>query len=307
MFNQQINRYLEGEGNEIKKLIIIAFIIITLVGCVGDSEGHEGEAKTPSGSSFHEGREYQEVVDDFKEEGFKNIKTEKIEDLITGWLTKDGEVESVSVDGDKDYSSDDWYSENVEVVITYHAFPSDEKTEPVSSSEEAQKENDDEIVKVEDNESANDALEAIFPVENAKRSAVVAITNAYAIDVFKEDGYTYDISKFHSYADTSGDVENYFKKVNSWGDWSAKDEETWHVDSLILENSYGALANATLDVNFDGTNYVVSNISGTLGNPGASAEYLSDLSEIEFSSTVPIYLTISPELIKNDRSKAEVE
>lgn len=70
MFNQQINRYLEGEGNEIKKLIIIAFIIITLVGCVGDSEGHEGEAKTPSGSSFHEGREYKEVVDDFKEKGF---------------------------------------------------------------------------------------------------------------------------------------------------------------------------------------------------------------------------------------------
>jgi len=288
-----------------KKLIsiFIAFIIITVVGCAGDSEGHEGEAKTPSGSSFHEGRDYQEVVDDFKEKGFKNIKTEKIEDLITGWLTKDGEVESVSVDRDKDYSPGDWYSENVEVVINYHTFPADdEKTEPVSSSEEEhQNENDDKNTKVEDNESANEALEAIFPVENAKRSAVVAITNAYAIDVFKEDGYTYDISKFHSYADTSGDVNNYFKKVNSWGDWNAKDEETWHVDSLILENSYGALYNATLDVNFDGTNYVVSNISGTLGNPGASAEYLSDLSEIESGSTVPVYLTISPELIKDDR------
>ena len=280
--------------------IFIACIIITLVSCDGDSNEHEGEAKTPSGSSIQKGRDYQEVVNDFKEKGFKNIKTEKLEDLITGWLTKDGEVESVSVDGDIDYSPDDWYSNNVKVVITYHTFSSDdEKPEPTSSSkeEELQKENHDEAGKV--------ALEAIFPVENAKRSAVVAITNAYAIDVFEKDRNTYDISKFHSYADTSGNVDNYFMKVNSWGTWSAKDKKTWHVDSLILENAYGVIANATLDVNFDGTNYVVSNINGTFGNPGASADNLLDLSEIASGRTVPIYLTISAELIKNERSKAE--
>lgn len=134
-------------------------------------------------------------------------------------MTKDGEVESVSVDGDKDYSPDVWYSNDVEVVITYHTFPSDdEKTESSSSNltnkENPKKENQDEAAKVE--------LEAIFPVENAKRSAVVAITNAYATDVFKKDGNTYDISKLHSYADTSGNVNNYFMKVNLWGTWSAK-------------------------------------------------------------------------------------
>ena len=218
--------------------IFIACIIITLVGCAGDSNGHEGEAKTPSGSSIQKGRDYQEVVNDFKEKGFKNIETEKLEDLITGWMTKDGEVESVSVDGDKDYSPDDWYSNNVKVVITYHTFPSDdEKPEPTSSSKvEPQNENQDEDAKV--------ALEAIFPVENAKRSAVVAITNAYAIDIFEEDRSTYDVSKLHSYADTSGNVNDYFMKVNSWGTWRSKDKETWHVDSLILENSYGGSANA---------------------------------------------------------------
>ncbi|RWZ54532.1 hypothetical protein EQV77_14785 [Halobacillus fulvus] len=284
-----------------KKLmgIFITCIVITLAGC--DSKGHEGEAKTPSGSSAQKGRDYQEVVSDFKDKGFKNIETEKMEDLITGWLTKDGEVESVSVDGDQDYSPDDWYSNDVKVVITYHTFPSeDEKSEPASSSEqEPKKEDTDKAEKVE--------LEDIFPVEDAKRSAVVAITNAYATDVFKKDGNTYDVSKLHSYADTSGNVDQYFMRVNSWGSWSAKDKETWHVDSLILENSFGALANATLDVHFDGTHYVVSNINGTFGNPGASTEFLSDLSDIAFGSPVPVYLTISPELIKEDRSEAEVE
>ena len=283
--------------------IFIACIIITLVGCAGDS--HEGEAKTPSGSSIQKGRDYQEVVNDFKEKGFKNIKTEKLEDLITGWMTKDGEVESVSVDGDKEYSPDVWYSNDVEVVITYHTFPSDdekpeptpsskEKPEPTSSSkEESQKENREEAAKV--------ALEAIFPVENAKRSAVVAITNSFAMDVFAEDRNTYDVSKFHSYADTTGNVYDYFMKVNSWGTWSVKDEQTWHVDSLILEKTSGIVANAELDVNFDGTNYVVSNIKGTFGNPGSSGDNLMDLSEIASGSTAPIYLTVAAELIKKDR------
>lgn len=296
-----------------KRMIIIVaasilLLVITLVSCTGNSNKHEGEAKTPSGSSIQQGKDYQEVVDEFKEAGFKNVEIEKLEDLITGWLTKDGEVEAVSVDGDKDYSPDDWYADDVKVVITYHTFPSEEeKPEPASSSEKEEPKKDEEPKKEEPKKEVpqketNDeaALEAIFPVENAKRSAVVAITNGFAVDVFEEDGSTYDTSKFHSYADTSGNVDNYFMKVNSWGTWSAKEEETWHVDSLILENSFGVIADAALDVNFDGTNYVVSNINGTFGNPGVSADNLLDLSDIASGSDVP-YLTILPELIKNNR------
>ena len=79
------------------------------------------------GSSIQKGKDYQDIVNNFKEKGFKNIETEKLKDLITGWITKDGEVESVSVDGDKDYSPNVWYSNNVKVVITYHTFPSDDE------------------------------------------------------------------------------------------------------------------------------------------------------------------------------------
>lgn len=282
----------------------IILLIITLVSCTGNSDKHEGEAKTPSGSSIQKGRDYQEVVNEFKEKGFKNVETEKLKDLVTGWLVKDGEVESVSVDGDKDYSADDWYLNNVKVVITYHTFPSeDEKPEPAPSNEEKSEpasSNEKEPENESNDKTTEEALEAVFPVENAKRSAVAAITNGYAVDVFKEDGNTYDISKFHSYEDTSGNVDNYFMKVNSWGTWSAKDKKTWHADSLILENSFGVIANATLDVEFDGTNYVISNIDGTFGNPGASAENLMDLGDIASGNAVP-YLKVSPELIKNDR------
>lgn len=104
-------------------VLVACIMTIALVGCVGNSNGHEGEAKTPSGSSTQKGRDYQTVFNDFEKKGFKNIKAEKLEDLVTGWITKDGEVESVSVDGNKDYSPDVWYRNDIEVIITYHTFP----------------------------------------------------------------------------------------------------------------------------------------------------------------------------------------
>ncbi len=112
-------------------------ITFSLVAC-GDSESHEGEAKTPSGSSAQKGRDYQDVVKDFESKGFINIQTEPLYDLVIGWLTKDGEVEEVSVDGDKDYSPDKWYQNDVEVVITYHTFPEESDDEENLISEENQ-------------------------------------------------------------------------------------------------------------------------------------------------------------------------
>lgn len=113
-----------------KVILTLMVIIITLVllSC-DDSTNHVGEAKTPSGSSIQKGRMLEEVIQDFEEKGFKNIKMVVLDDLITGWLTKDGEVESVSVDGNINYSSDKWYSDEVEVIITYHTFPIDDENE----------------------------------------------------------------------------------------------------------------------------------------------------------------------------------
>ena len=106
-------------------IILTVLLCISLVAC-GDSSEHIGEAKTPSGSSVQQGRNYLDVIDDFQERGFTNIETEAIDDLIFGWLTEDGEVEKVTVDGDEDYSADTWVAADVEVVIYYHTFPQED-------------------------------------------------------------------------------------------------------------------------------------------------------------------------------------
>lgn len=118
-----------------KKLLSLFIVIAMLFGVTGcSSESHEGEAKTPSASSVQKGRDYQQVLEQFEEKGFTNIKLETLDDLVTGLLTKDGEVESVSVDGNLGYSADTWYPADVEVIITYHTFP-DKESENISESE----------------------------------------------------------------------------------------------------------------------------------------------------------------------------
>lgn len=99
-------------------IFLVSYFILPTI----EEPSHEGEARTPGGSSYHEGRDYKDVVSDFEDNGFTNIDTEKLEDLITGWITKDGEVESVSVDYDVDYTANEWYPNDVKVIITYHTF-----------------------------------------------------------------------------------------------------------------------------------------------------------------------------------------
>lgn len=63
----------------------------------------------------------------FKNAGFTQVKVEKIEDLITGWLKKDGAVKSVAIGGDDEFSQGDKFRKDIDVVIRYHTFMSDQK------------------------------------------------------------------------------------------------------------------------------------------------------------------------------------
>ncbi len=146
----------------IVSMLIACIMLITLSACGGSSNSHEGEARTPAASKSQKGKNYQEVIDAFTAKGFMNIKTEKLEDLVTGWLTKDGEVESVSVDGNKDYKADTWYPNDVEVVISYHTFPVKEENDSGTTAETNSEttppisapptESDPEVLTVENNE-----------------------------------------------------------------------------------------------------------------------------------------------------------
>ena len=58
----------------------------------------------------------------FKDAGFNNIALEVEYDIITGWMTDDGEVKSVVINGDNKFSTGKEYRADAEIVITYHTY-----------------------------------------------------------------------------------------------------------------------------------------------------------------------------------------
>ncbi len=76
----------------------------------------------PVTSKDAKGTNYNDVMDKFKDAGFVNVKTNVIYDIITGWVTDDGQVKSITINGDEDFDTYDEYRPDAEVVITYHTY-----------------------------------------------------------------------------------------------------------------------------------------------------------------------------------------
>lgn len=75
----------------------------------------------PLSSKEAKGMNYQDVIRKFKKAGFTNISTSIKYDVITGWLTDNGEVKSVTVNGEKIDLSDK-FRPDAKIVVTYHAL-----------------------------------------------------------------------------------------------------------------------------------------------------------------------------------------
>lgn len=131
-------------------------------------------------------------------------------------------------------------------------------------------------------------------LEKAKRAAIVAITNGTVYDVLDANGEKIDTSKLHSYSDISGD----YLIVNDWGTWTAKNENTWHAEGLVVEIAKASMEiEAKADVSFDGKNYIVSNLDGEYGLGW-------NLSDLELPDNSPeLYLIVSPKLVEKDRDE----
>ena len=65
---------------------------------------------------------YVEAQQKFTDAGFINVKTVAEHDLVTGWINKDGSVDSISVDGKTSFESYNQFRPDVEVIIKYHTF-----------------------------------------------------------------------------------------------------------------------------------------------------------------------------------------
>lgn len=74
----------------------------------------------PHSAISYEGDDCDDVEDELREAGFTNIELKSIKDVIIGVVTKVDEVESISINGDSSFDSDDKFPSNAEIVIKYH-------------------------------------------------------------------------------------------------------------------------------------------------------------------------------------------
>ncbi len=73
------------------------------------------------------GQYYEDVKQQFIENGFVNVRTEPVYDLVVGWFAHEGDVKLVTIGEQTKFSSTDTFRPDVEIVIIYH-MSKNEKT-----------------------------------------------------------------------------------------------------------------------------------------------------------------------------------
>jgi len=119
-----------------KKIFILLFsliITITISACTAKEDANL--LKVSSSSEKLVGENYKTVISQLEKIGFTNIKTVVLDDLVTGWLTKDGEIKQVEINGKTSFSANTSFPKDSKIVVTYHTFPKKEKSDTKSTSE----------------------------------------------------------------------------------------------------------------------------------------------------------------------------
>lgn len=106
----------------IRKMKLFLLLCVTAVLLAACAQSHVEKVQTPAGMNIQRGRNYREVIEDFEDKGFTNIRTEPIHDLLISWVIRNGEVDGISVGGDTNYDPGVWVPADTEVVIRYHTY-----------------------------------------------------------------------------------------------------------------------------------------------------------------------------------------
>lgn len=85
----------------------------------------DNEVKMDVDAYDYKYKDFKEVESELSALGFTNIQYEILYDIVWGW-TDEGEVQSVSIDGNTDFSRGDIFKKDVPIIITYHMKEDDD-------------------------------------------------------------------------------------------------------------------------------------------------------------------------------------
>ena len=118
------NKEKEDKRAWIAIFVLFAATFIIVFGMIAKLDGEEKKAKEEGkiSAGFYRdllGEDYTTVNAHFEAAGFTNIELIDLDDSgIAFW--NEGKVETISVGGDTNFDSADWFSPDTKVVISYH-------------------------------------------------------------------------------------------------------------------------------------------------------------------------------------------
>lgn len=120
------NEVREKKIEHIEKYIAVAFVIfLVLLMCFAFNSLEKSEKNIvtmPCSMTDYKGENYEVVIQELNNLGFHNVETAEKKDLVLGWLTKDGEVYKVSINGNSEFEKGDRFPKSAKVVVTYHTY-----------------------------------------------------------------------------------------------------------------------------------------------------------------------------------------
>ena len=205
---------------------ILIGLLLVFAGC-DDSDEDDGKIEVPfSSEDAADDMLYPDAENELTDSGFTNIKAVPIEDLITGWLTKDGEIESISIDGDTEFTNGERYDPVAEIEIQYHTFPSDTDDEGTESEAEESSEGpetDDSQSEFEtdkeDEEVPNITVDnnpefaAVLSNRTDDDSSYIAFAEKYNNQIIEFDGHV-------EYLDLAENYKTRWEALIVSGDWA---------------------------------------------------------------------------------------
>lgn len=188
----------------VRKIAFALSLLLVLIPFVACDSVPEGELRVPASAEEFVGENYKDVVTRFQMAGFTNISTEPIEDLITGWLVKDGEVEEVSINGKTSFGSSASFEPDAIIVIRYHTFPAISEgtttNENVGNGNEGTQEGTNNPINDEILTADNcPELKEILSIKDSYSSRIKEFAEKYEGRIIEFDGYVANVMPYKDY------------------------------------------------------------------------------------------------------------
>jgi hypothetical protein len=189
----------------------VMFLALNFIGAK-DSKNSDGKIAVGISSDEVVGKNYEEVVLTLKQAGFTNVETMAINDLVTGWLTKNGEVEKVEIDRYTTFRADSKYDASTRIVVHYHTFKGQTSltTKQVQTTENPS-------ISTSDNKSASSVSSASTKPSNTSALSVYdyayikpgkEYSNYYLIDTDKKTVKSFSTDDSGFTGTYTGDLKN---------------------------------------------------------------------------------------------------